>query len=87
LSRFEFRTSAETAAFCEAIIGEMIRLFGIPEAEALGRLNRQWGALDLSSPQDLIFHEDEKYWAKDIYYGHSSLWWTDEPHAVPTPFP
>jgi hypothetical protein len=85
--RFAFKTCAQTRAFCEAIVGEMIRLFDIPEDEAVGRVNGQWQHLDLTDPLDVILHEDEVFWAKDIYFGHDSAWWNDEANAKPRPFP
>lgn len=84
---FAFQTCRETQVLCDAIVDEMMRLFGIPEAEAVGRVNRQWGRLDLRDPQDIIQHEDEVYWAKTIYYGKDSSWWLDEASAKPRPFP
>jgi hypothetical protein len=23
----------------------------------------------------MIYHEEPEFWAKDIYWGHSSYWW------------
>ncbi len=84
--RFAFKTCPETQTFCETIVKEMIRLFGISEDEAVGRVSRQWRHLELTNPQDIILHEDETFWAKDIYYGHDSAWWKDEANAKPRPF-
>lgn len=84
---FAFKTCYEAQTLCEAIVSEMVRLFGISEEEATARVNRQWGHLELTDPQDIVFHEDEEFWAKDIYFGHDSAWWIDESAARPVPFP
>jgi hypothetical protein len=85
--QFAFKTCAETLEFCELIVNEMSRHFGITPEEAIGRVNRQWRGQNLTNPQDIIFHEDEDFWARDIYFEHNSEWWKDEATAKPKPFP
>jgi hypothetical protein len=68
-------------AFCRGIAEEMVRAFGIPRAEAVARINRQWSEPDAPGrvPRvwivglDLVYHETEAFWAADIYYGHGSF--------------
>ena len=69
--------SRRTESRSEEIVGEMIRLFGISETEAVSRINRQWGRLRFSGPDEVVYHEDAETWAKNIYYGHESAWWFD----------
>lgn len=65
--------------FCEGIVSEMISLFSISEDEAITRVNCQWSHLEgIGSDKELIYHEDEKFWAHDIYYGSDSYWWAGD---------
>jgi len=85
--RFEFTTDPESAEFCEAIVNRMVALFGISTGEAIGRINRDWHGLDIAAPNDVIYHEDEEYWAKTIYYGKGSNWWLSPPNLKPRAYP
>jgi hypothetical protein len=84
--KFEFITNAKSAEFCEGIVNRMISLFGITIDEAIGRMNRDWKGLNLSDPNDVIFHEDEEYWANTIYYGKGSNWWLNPIGLKPRPY-
>jgi hypothetical protein len=65
--------------FCEGIVCEMVSLFSITEEEAISRINTQWSHLEsLGGDEELIYHEDEKFWAQDIYYGPDSFWWLSD---------
>lgn len=69
----------EAQKFCEGIVSEMVSLFSITEEEAISRVNFQWSHLEsLGGNEELIYHEDERFWAQDIYYGPDSLWWLDD---------
>jgi hypothetical protein len=85
--KFEFSTDSQSATFCEGIAVKMVELFGITTDEAIGRLNQEWRGLSLLGPNDMIYHEDEEYWAKTIYYGKDSKWWKNPPGLTPKPFP
>jgi hypothetical protein len=82
-------------AFCRGIAEEMARAFGIPRAEAVARINRQWPEPDAPGrvPRvwivglDLVYHETEAFWAADIYYGHGSFWWLPDAHPRSLPSP
>lgn len=87
MRQFAFKTDEESAEYCEAVIQEMVRLFDISEEEALGRMNRAWRGIEFVGDDDLIYHEDEEYWAKNIYYGKDSAWWMDPPDLQPLPYP
>jgi hypothetical protein len=86
-SRFEFSTDAQSAEYCTKIAHRMMELFSIPKEEAIGRMNRDWKGHRIVGPHDLIYHEDVDEWAKTIYYGKASNWWTNPPNLVPRPFP
>ena len=77
MSRFKFTTDEKSEEFCMLIVGKMVGLFGITEEEAIGRINRDWEGKEIVG-MDIIYHEDEEYWAKSIYYGHDSAWWIKE---------
>ena len=83
--RYEFVVDAEARSFCDEIIDEMTCL-GIPQSEAVGRLNRRWRGIDFKQ-EDVRFHETAEFWAKDIYYGHDSYWWIEPPGLKPTSYP
>lgn len=66
----------EAQEFCKKIVNEMVSLFGITEAEAIARVNNQWAHLEsIGGQEELIYHEDEVFWAKDIYFGPEAYWW------------
>lgn len=83
---FEFKASGDALDLCEQIVDRMVELFGIPVEEALGRVNQQWAGRDLDD-DSLICHEDQDYWANNIYYGHGSHWWLKPPGLKPMPYP
>jgi hypothetical protein len=85
--RFQFETDSQSAEFCEAIVNRMVSLFGITIDEAIGRLNQDWKGISITGPDDVIYHEDEDYWAKTIYYGKGSNWWLNPPSLKPRPYP
>ncbi len=85
----------EALAFCQEIAGEMGRAYGIPHAEAVARINRQWSEPGPSGrvPRiwivglDLAYHQTPDDWAGDMYYGKDSLWWLPTAHPWPLPSP
>ncbi len=85
MREFTFKTDEQSRDYCELILQEMVQLFGISEEEALVRMNRTWRGLEFLGDNDLIYHEDEEYWANNIYYGKDSMWWTDPPDLKPLP--
>jgi hypothetical protein len=84
--KFRFETDERAQEFCEAIANQMINLFGISIHEAIGRINREWHNNPIIG-DDIIYHETEEYWAKNIYFGKASEWWLSPPGLMPKPFP
>lgn len=84
---YEFKTDEQSRAFCNKIAERMVSLFNISVEEAVGRMNRLWSGQSFIGPKDLIYHEDEDFWANDIFYGGDSLWWANPPGLKPLPFP
>jgi hypothetical protein len=72
---FSFIVDSKAEIFCANIITAMRKHFGITRTEAAKRLNQAWAGLDLTGPNEVIYHEDEDYWAWTIYYGKASYWW------------
>jgi hypothetical protein len=68
-----FSTDTPADAFCREIAAEMVREFGIAEAEAVGRINRGWGHLTEFDP--IAYHNLPRSWAHHFYYGPDSYWW------------
>ena len=85
---FEFNTDEEAYEFCQEIVRMMMNDFGITEAEALTRLNKQWRRNDFED-LDIRYHEDSTYWAYDIYYPDNTDWWNrvGDPTLKPRPLP
>jgi hypothetical protein len=79
-------TSHKAAEFIDEIITKMLLLFPITRAEAVGRVNDNWGHLSYIGDSDIIFHETAEYWAKTIYYGKDSHWWLGEEGLKPQPY-
>ncbi len=94
-SPWQFATDGASDTFCREIAAAMVRLFGVGEAEAVGRINRQWRGQDILGDEDIAYHETAEYWAHVMYYGKGSFWWvTGEKRAemglgslAPTPYP
>ena len=87
MSPFSFRTDVQSEKFCALVADSMISLFGISPDEAVGRINRAWATLELLGDDQIIYHENEDFWANDIYYGMDSYWWTQPQNLKPLPYP
>lgn len=87
MTKFQFSTSGHPDAeeFCEELVEEFVRLFGISRAEAVGRVDQAWKDDDFE-PEDLRLHETPEYWANTIYFGHDSQWWTNPRELVPVAY-
>ena len=67
-SLWQFECDAKLDDFCRGIVAEMIAVFCIPEAEAVGRVNRHLRGYDLRDEYAWrLYHENEKHWAYGIY--------------------
>lgn len=84
---FTFKTDEEAQRFCERIVASMVSLFSIPENEAIGRVNRHWQGQEIFGPTDIVYLEDEVYWAKAIYYENDTYWWLPDSPLKPKPYP
>lgn len=71
-------TSEDVDALLADIRAEMSSVLGLSDAEAVARINEQWGALDLSGEDEIILHEDGYYWALAIYYGGDVPDWSPD---------
>jgi hypothetical protein len=60
---FTFTTDTQSNAFFEEIASRMVALFRVGHEEAVGRMNRLWSGQTFTGPDDLIYHEDEDFWA------------------------
>ncbi|NEB77341.1 hypothetical protein G3I40_19255 [Streptomyces sp. SID14478] len=84
-------TCEDTLELLDLVADWMVEELGISRAEAVARINRQWHGLDLSDEDDLILHEDERFWALTIYYGQVPDWSPEAdrtgwiPQAPPAP--
>ena len=50
------------------IADEMVNLFGISRPEAVARINARWRNQEFLREDEIILHEDERFWALVIYY-------------------
>jgi hypothetical protein len=89
MTDIEITGSQVALDYFEEILREMLFLFPITRAEAVGRLNRFWARQDFTSELDvnLLRHEVPTYWAKTIYYGRYKPWWKGEEGLEPDPYP
>lgn len=87
MSTFEFATDDKSHRFGEAIVEEMVRRFQISRDEAVGRTNRHWRGVRIVGEKDVVYHEDEEFWANTIYFGKNSMWWKNPPGLKPLPYP
>ena len=84
---FSFKTDRYSLPFCQRIVEIMTTKFGISEEEAIGRVNREWNGRHFVGKTHLYYHENEDYWAHNIYYGRVARWWMNPPDLEPVPFP
>jgi hypothetical protein len=87
MNEFDFQADVETLPLIYLIVETMMERFSIRRDEAIGRMNRLWRGQEIIGAEDLIFHEDEEYWANTIYYGKDSMWWQNPPKLQPLPYP
>lgn len=87
MKQYAFQCSEDASKFCDAIVAKMRELFSISQAEAVGRVNRQWSAFPFVEQGDLRYHEDAAFWASQIYYKDSVRWWIPGETLTPKPFP
>ncbi|MFR9750431.1 hypothetical protein ACL02S_05275 [Nocardia sp. 004] len=85
MSRFNFRTDAESEDFFMDVAWEMEVYFEISEEEAITRIKNRFHGQEIIG-LDIIYHETVEFWAEDIMYGHSG-WWQNEADAKPLPLP
>ena len=65
---FEFEVLTEEArAFCEEVLEELTRTYGLSRTEALQRMNKLWRGQRVGGPDELVYHELPEYWAQTIY--------------------
>lgn len=88
MRKFDFPTTEEAYAYWCEIADRMVLYFGISENEAVGRINKVWGALNYMDEMrvNLLMHETVEYWAKTTYYCPGP-WWKDERNAKPRSYP
>lgn len=67
----------------------MVRLFGISEDEAIGRIAQEFARWDLASDEDsgIVGHEEPEYWAHWAYYGNVHWWLMEAEELTPLPYP
>lgn len=78
MSKFKFLTDRNSESYCLKIAGFMVDIFKIAEEEAIKRINDRWKNKEFIGDNNIIYHEEPEFWAKDIYYGHDSYWWLKE---------
>ncbi|WP_405009060.1 hypothetical protein [Kitasatospora sp. NBC_01539] len=74
---FLMHADAETTAYFSEVADALCALFGIPRAEAVARLNAQWGAVEFEPYPDLVCHEEPEHWAYLLYHGDVPYWEAD----------
>lgn len=82
---FKFKRSDEGKTLCLRVARDMVRLFDISRAEAIGRINREWKNSEKFLNSNLVFHVDSEEFAKNIYYEDGTWWWVKDWMAENTP--
>ncbi|MCP9622557.1 hypothetical protein FOH10_34395 [Nocardia otitidiscaviarum] len=72
---FAFWVDTRAAEYFREIIREMVESYEISESEAIARINERFIGLVFTG-ENIIYHEPESYWARDIIFGHD-VWWKD----------
>ena len=83
---FTFEHDEEGKLFCIKIAEEMVKTFGIPLPEAIGRINKELKSKRLVG-RSIIYHIMAKEWARTIYYEDETFWWNAKWMAEHTPKP
>ena len=81
---FAFATTPELDVYFGKVVEVMVRDLGVPEEEAVGRVNRTFGGHDVGG-DTLLTHEWAKDTAYQIYDGPDQMYW--KPGAILTPLP
>jgi hypothetical protein len=84
-SGFIIPTSVKLMELLQEIVDEMGARFCVEPAEAIARINCHWRGQDLTSPNDLVFHQTADYWADRIY--HQDVYENGQLFQVPHPAP
>lgn len=90
MTEFQLVASGEILKLLADIVDEMVVEFAISREEAVARINQQWHGADLSGEDEIILHEDERYWALWIFYGGNIPDWSpaaDRSTWTPRPVP
>jgi|HubBroStandDraft_4_1064222.scaffolds.fasta_scaffold1911616_2 hypothetical protein len=83
---FAFATNPELDDYFNEVVDVMMKDFGIPEDEALGRLNKVYKGYDAIGDTTLM-HEWPKKLAYTIYYGPDQTFWKPGTVLTPLPYP
>jgi hypothetical protein len=88
MNEFGLDATDDAVEYLREIAAAMVRLFGIGDAEAAGRIRDFWRGQAFRTEHALmaLFHRSEEGWAKHIYYGGRPWWW-DGPLPEPAPYP
>jgi len=82
---WDFKVTLEGDEFCNEILLFMVSEFKIQKEDAIKRINQRWCNVDFKNENDIRYHEDEEFWAYDIYYGSDSQWWNKPKNLTPLP--
>lgn len=76
----EFTTDLDAGMlrFFRDIADVMVRRIGISRAEAVARINRAFGGVEIGPYPDLMCHELPEYWAYGLYYAGDVPYWEPE---------
>ena len=78
MDKFPCAIDEEAESFCDGIAENMANIFDIENEEAVGRINEHWKDVKIGGPNEIAYHEDAEFWAKQIYYENGTYWWQAE---------
>lgn len=86
MSSYQFGAEPIALEYIDCIVEALVKLFGISNDEAVGRVNRKWKGLTFADDDLELFRESVSWWAHNVYYGHDSGWWHGTGNLSPLPY-
>ncbi|PJJ02456.1 hypothetical protein BX264_2801 [Streptomyces sp. 2333.5] len=75
MAKYLMSVTQDVEDYLDEIADEMVGLSGISMAEAVARINYEWGNQSFKEEDDLIFHELPEHWAYVLYYSGTVPYW------------
>lgn len=74
MTEYLMPVSPDVRALLDDTVEAMTEYFGISRGEAVARINAKWHGFSLLDGEEMLTHEDSRFWAMEIYYGAVPHW-------------